>query len=230
MNFSTRSNKKEWMDDFDISKEVLEQNLKEIEKINTFLGGHRVVMNALKKTNISFTNLKIMDVGCGSGELLNVLFAHPRTKEANLIGIDANKNTIEIAKKNALSSTIIYENEDCFNPHVYEKHKPDIIIMSLFLHHFSDNEIEKLLKIMLEHRPKFIVINDLQRSFWAYLGFSILSFIFRFSEITQHDGKISILRGFKKNEWLKILSHLLITNFSIRWCWAFRHQIIIKNL
>ena len=48
-----RSNKKELLDESEIPKELLYQNLKELEIINKYLGGHAVSVNGLNEIIIA---------------------------------------------------------------------------------------------------------------------------------------------------------------------------------
>jgi L-rhamnose mutarotase len=45
----------------------------------------------------------------------------------------------------------------------------------------------------------------------------------------KNDGPISVLRSFKKKEWIAILQKAGITNYTIHWKWAFRYLIIVDN-
>ena len=49
LNFKTRSNQKELLDQNDIPTLDLNQNLLELNYINTWLGGHQVTLNGLKQ-------------------------------------------------------------------------------------------------------------------------------------------------------------------------------------
>ena len=46
--------------------------------------------------------------------------------------------------------------------------------------------------------------------------------------MVQNDSTLSVKRGFRRNEWIKILKAADIHDFDISWKWAFRWQIIIK--
>lgn len=222
--FKNRSNQNEILDDLNLSGQELYQNLEDIERINRFLGGHNVLINALKKINIK-KQITILDVGCGSGDSLRLL--EKNNQSNTYIGIDANKNIIEFAKtKLNEKSKITFKVSDCFENEIYKKIKPDVVICSLFLHHFSDDDIIKLINIMKLH-SSVIIINDLHRNSIGYYGFKLIAALFNTSPITKHDGLISILRGFKKHEWKQILNKIDDISCQIKWKWAFRHQIII---
>jgi hypothetical protein len=57
-----------------------------------------------------------------------------------------------------------------------------------------------------------------------------LSRICRLNKINDNDGKLSILRGFRKRELVSLAKKMNFKHYSIRWKWAFRYQWIITDL
>jgi 2-polyprenyl-3-methyl-5-hydroxy-6-metoxy-1,4-benzoquinol methylase len=223
--FSRRSDKKEILDDLNLSGEELHKNLAEIERINTFLGGHSVILNAIG--SLAGKELTVLDVGCGSGDTLRVL--ERKIPGIKCVGIDANQNIIDYAKHQLkTASKIEFVKGDCFDEKIYESLKADVIICSLFLHHFKDEEIKELIDIFRRY-TKTVIINDLHRNWLAYYGFKVISFLFGASKITKHDGSISVLRGFTKKDWNSILQRVPEIDYTLSWKWAFRYQVIINS-
>jgi heme/copper-type cytochrome/quinol oxidase subunit 2 len=105
----------------------------------------------------------------------------------------------------------------------------DIVLCTLTLHHFKDNEIKKLLTVFNANATVGIVINDLQRSALSYRLFQVVCFVFRLNDMSREDGLTSILRGFKKQELKQFSEKLELKNYTIQWKWAFRYQWIIKK-
>ena len=147
-----------------------------------------------------------------------------------LIGIDANNFTINHARQLSRNYTnISYQCEDIFNEN-FAKLNYDIVLCTLTLHHFKDNEIIHLLNVFNASSNIGIVINDLQRSAIAYRLFQALCFVFQLNDMSREDGLISILRGFKKVELIDFSKKLNFSNFKIHWKWAFRYQWIISKI
>ena len=144
-----------------------------------------------------------------------------------LIGIDANAFTIKHAKK--LSKhypNITYQCEDIFNKQFSEL-KYDILLCTLTLHHFKEDDIMNLVSTFYSNSKIGIVINDLQRSRIAYRLFQTISFLFRLNKMSREDGLISILRGFKEEELRTFSNQLKLKTYTLQWKWAFRYQWII---
>ena len=227
-----RSREDEIMDKFDFQGEGLKNVLHTIDKINTQLGGHRVTIKGIQKLlkNHSKKHLVIADLGCGSGDALRHISKWAKTNNINvqLIGIDANSHTIQIARE--LSSdykNISYRVIDVFSED-FDNFQADIMTCCLTLHHFDDISIEKLLTVLHQKTSIGLIINDLHRHKLAYRLFQLYCRVFVNSEIARKDGLTSILRGFKSKD-LEYFGNQLNVEHNITWYWAFRYQWIINK-
>ena len=106
----------------------------------------------------------------------------------------------------------------------------DIILCTLTLHHFSDDEIIKLMTVCSEQAKVGIVINDLHRSILAYRLFQLFGWLWRLKPMPRADGLTSILRGFKRKELEELAVKTNLFQYTIRWKWAYRYQWIISNI
>ncbi|MFL1012351.1 class I SAM-dependent methyltransferase [Flavisericum labens] len=161
------------MDDFDMKGELLRDNLDEIAKINRFLGGNRLTIQGVQDLLIDVPKSRevtIVDVGCGNGDMLRIQadYGLKNNWSFRLIGIDANDFTISHAKQLSKKySNISYQCVDIFEKS-YEELQYDIVLCTLTLHHFKDDEIIYLLRIFYINTNIGIVINDLHRNIIAY--------------------------------------------------------------
>lgn len=229
-----RTDLEESMDDFSMDNQALITALDDIAKINHVLGGNSVTLEGVKKLikNIpADQTISIMDFGCGNGDMLRMLsdFGNKNNLKFNLIGIDANGASIRHAQKCSKKyDNISYLAEDIFL-YDFSKYNIDIALITLTLHHFKDDEILNLMKVIFNLVKKGIVVNDLQRSKLAYRLFQAIIFVFRLEKMTANDGLISILRGFKRPDLEKFSKQLGFKKYSISWKWAFRYQWIIEK-
>ena len=228
-----RTNQSEMMDDFDMEGNVLKDALDKIAKINQVLGGNKLTLQGIEqliKNKPTEETITIVDVGCGSGDMLRTLadYAENNKLDFKLIGVDANNCTVNYARELSLNYPYIkYRCEDIFKK-PFEILQYDIVLCTLTLHHFKDEEIIKLLEVFKANAKLGIVINDLERSSISYRLFQTLCFIFRLNDMSRKDGLVSILRGFKKTELEQFSKKLNFHNYKIQWKWAFRYQWIIS--
>lgn len=213
--------------------EMLRKALDNIVVINRRLGGNQATIqgiDTLLKTEPKDAAITIVDLGCGSGDMLRAVADYGRKNNfiLKLIGIDANEFTVNYActlseKYPEISYLKMDILSDKFSGITF-----DIVITTLFLHHFTNQQIEELLIPIVNKVRIGVVVNDLHRSSMAYYLFRSLSFFIK-NPMVKKDGAISVLRGFKKNELINISKKLKDSVSTIHWKWAFRYQWIIKK-
>ena len=227
-----RTDKEELMDDFSIGGDLLRDTLDKLEKINRWLGGNLVTVNALKKAlknHPKEQELFIADIGCGHGDILRDVakFGRKNGYKMKLIGMDANPTAIAYAKELSIEfSELTFTTEDIFSEE-FKNRKFDVVLATLFLHHFKEKQLISFLGTTLKQTKIAIVVNDLHRHKLAYYLFMLLSFFIKNNMIVE-DGLTSVLRGFKRKD-LEHLSKKLNVTPQISWKWAFRFQWIIQK-
>ncbi|MFK7807499.1 MAG: methyltransferase domain-containing protein [Saprospiraceae bacterium] len=233
LNLKHRSTQTEIMDDFSMEGKLLERTLDQIAWINQWLGGNSVTINGLKKLwkNIPSTQeITIVDLGCGNGDMLRVVanLARKEGRKVKLIGIDANNFTINYARKQSVDYPEISYLQELIPSDTFSNLTYDVILSTLFFHHFKDKEILTSLAEITSKARVGVVINDLHRNEWAVFLFKLLT-IFIPNPMVREDGVTSILRGFKKSELQNYVNQLGLSNSEIHWKWAFRYQWLIKK-
>ena len=231
--FSKRSAAIEIMDDLNCSGDVVNQTLKELDTINKFLGGNKVTLQGIEslvKKKLA-TGLHIVDLGCGSGELLKIVARKFRKSNPHSIflGIDANPNIVRYAQKHVLPfPEVSISTEDILDTEFKQK-KFDIILATLFFHHFSSTQLIQIFKGFKKQACLGVVINDLHRHWLAYYSIKILTRFFSRSSMVKYDAPLSVHRGFKRAELMDILHQAGIKNYTLKWKWAFRWQVVIST-
>ena len=227
-----RTDKEELMDDFSIGGNLLRDTLDKLEKINRWLGGNLVTVTALKKAlknHPKEQELTIVDIGCGHGDILRDVakFGRKNGYKMKLIGMDANPNAIAYAKELSTEfSELTFKTEDIFSEE-FKNRKFDVVLATLFLHHFKEKQLISFLGNTLKQTKIAIVVNDLHRHKLAYYLFMLLSLFIKNTMIIE-DGLTSVLRGFKRKD-LESISKKLNVKSQISWKWAFRFQWIIQK-
>ncbi len=202
--FDKRSTELERIDTGDYTTREYETFLREIAFINRYFGDAR----ALRKTLLAeieendLQNVSVLDVGCGSGELLRTIaeFAAKSGRKATLAGIDLNPISSLITRSESTGyPEIMSVQGDAFRL-PFAAGAFDYSISSLFFHHLTDEQIPLVLKEMSRVSRRGVVVIDLHRDPVAYVGYKILCFVFRISELVRHDGSLSIRKGFRREE------------------------------
>ena len=229
---SHRSSEMEIMDDFTMEGVIFRDTLDKLEIINRFLGGNTVTIKGLKKLLKNQSKKKtitIVDLGCGHGDILRDVakFGRKNNYSFKLIGIDANFAAIEYARELSKEySELSFEMIDIFSED-FKKQSYDIVLCTLFLHHFKNEELISFLKTTIEKATIGVVVNDLHRHKLAYYLFKLIGFFIK-NKMVRQDGLTSVLRAFKRKD-LENISIQMKVQFSIQWKWAFRYLWVLKK-
>jgi SAM-dependent methyltransferase len=230
MDLSNRSKQKELIDRDDIPFEDIQRNMRELDIINTWLGGHAISIHGLKQLLKGRRQVSICEIGCGGGDNLAALRRYCRRRhiDVKVIGIDRNPHCIAVARERFQDSQADWMIADyrCVN---FTDGAPDIIFSSLFCHHFTEEELVSMLDWMEANAAVGWFINDLHRHRVAWYAIGRLTAWFSRSYLVKHDAPLSVLRGFTRQEWKDLFQKAGITHYSIRWKWAFRWLLIGRH-
>lgn len=227
-----RTDKEELMDDFSIGGDLLRDTLDKLENINRWLGGNLMTVRALKKVlknHPKEQELTIADIGCGHGDILRDVakFGRKNGYKMKLIGMDANPTAIAYANELSTEfSELSFKTEDIFSE-AFKNRKFDVVLATLFLHHFKEEQLTSFLGNTLKQTKIAVVVNDLHRHKLAYYLFMLLSVFIKNNMIIE-DGLTSVLRGFKRNDLVRISKKLKVKS-QVSWKWAFRFQWILRR-
>ena len=230
MNLNERSYKKELLDRDDIPFDDIITNMKELNFINTWLGGHQISIEGFQKLAGDNRVLTICEIGCGGGDNLIALnkWCFHKSISASFIGIDVKEPCIALGKmRTSLLLNTTWMVSD-YRKVVFDK-QPDIIFSSLFCHHFTNQQLKDQLFWMKQNSRIGFFINDLERNPVAYYLIKAFTFLFSSSYLVKNDAPLSVARGFTKEEWLRLLKSANLPHCHVNWKWAFRHLVICKH-
>ncbi len=227
--FSRRSNRKELLDGDDIPFQDIARNMRELDFINTWLGGHAISVEGLRRLSRGRKQISICEIGCGGGDNLRVLARWCRKQgiAARVTGIDYNAHCVSVAKERWADGPAEWVHAD-YREVVFSGHRPDIIFSSLFCHHFTDEALIGQISWMEEQAGLGWFINDLQRHPLAYYSIRLLTAGFSKSYLVRSDAPLSVLRGFHRREWEALLDQAVRGRYTLEWKWAFRWLIVGK--
>lgn len=226
--FTHRSYESELLDAPGIPKELLFQNLRELDFINRTLGGHAITLAGIKQL-LTDKNKRyhIVDIGCGGGDSMKYIadWARSNGYKIKLTGIDKNADAIEYMKDHCKAYPEISGAVSDYRSFLKNNTMADVIHCSLFCHHLTDDELIELFIYLKQYTTTGFVINDLQRHWFAYTGIKYLTRLLNGSTLVKNDAPLSVLRGFRKQELNNLLENARVKNTSIQWKWAFRYLV-----
>jgi len=227
---TTRARTAEWMDDFAVTDDRLRLALRDLRRINRLLGGYRATDAVLDPVLRRQSSLRVLDVGTGSGDYPVRFVRRGALKETRVeaVGVDLNPVTVghgrawlDCALPPSLRRRASIEIADALAL-PYPDDAFDVAHAALFLHHFHGAEAVQLLREMARVSRLGIVVNDLHRHPLAYAGIWALSRLLRLAPMVQHDGPISVARGFQEHELRRLAREAGLDSAAVQWHWAFR--------
>ena len=227
LDFSRRSSELELLDRDDIPFPDIERNMRELDFINTWLGGHSISIAGLRQLARGRRTLSICEIGCGGGDNLRVLsrWCGKQGIVVKVTGIDKNAHCLAVARYNWKGGEAEWVHSD-FKDVQFAAAAPDVIFSSLFCHHFNNEQLIFQLRWMEEHAVLGWFINDLHRNPVAYHSIRWLTAGLSTSYLVKHDAPLSVLRGFRRKEWESLLGQAVTGPCLLQWKWAFRWLVV----
>lgn len=180
-------------------------NVADLVRINRKLGGHSVVRRTLAsviKPNEHFT---MLDVGAASGDA--GVFIRQLYPAASVVSLDYNSVHLEAAPQPKVIA-------NAFQLPIREK-SFDFVMNSLFLHHFSDEQVVDLLGRFYRIARRALFAFDLERHIIPYYFLPATKRIFGWNTVTVHDGCISVRAAFRANELLDLAKKAGLQNAAV---------------
>lgn len=202
--FRERSRELEHLDKGDYTPEEYEGCLRELRRVNRWLGDSRALRRSVlpELARDTTREFSLLDVGSGSGELLRevALWARRSGRRARLVGLELNGRAAEGL---AEESRDFWEIESVRGDALrlpFDDGAFDYVMCSLFTHHFRDDACVSLLGELARVTRRRVYCIDLHRHPVAYYFYTTAGRLFLHNRLVREDGALSILRGFRPHE------------------------------
>jgi len=170
-------------------------NLEDLVRINRWFGGHSTVLKTLARVAPRDQTFSLLDVGAASGDSARIIQgAYP---SATVTSLDYNLVNCAAAPMPKVIA-------DAFQL-PFAAQSFDFVFCSLFLHHFSNEQVVEFLRNAHAIARRALIVCDLERHILPYLFLPATRFFFGWKRLTLHDGPISVRASFRVSE-LKRLS------------------------
>lgn len=199
----------------------LEGDLRNIRQLNRWFGSHRLVSQFVRRWIEPGDKLRIIDLATGSGDIPRLIVDYAREigAEVEIDAIDKQSATLEIARKLSVDYPEIFYSEA--NILEWQTAKAyHLVLCSLVLHHFSDEEAVRVLRRCRELSRKFVLVSDLRRGLVATAGVYFLTALIFREPMTRYDARLSAARAFSFKELDKLARQAGWQNFGHK---KFRH-------
>jgi len=159
-------------------------NLADLQRINRFFGGRQTLRAVLRP--LARPGLTILDIGAASADHASAL------PNARVVSLDLSESHLRRGHGPRVAADAFALP---FPPRSF-----DLVMANLFLHHFENEAIVRLLQSFAALARLGIVVNDLERSRLAWSFLPLTAPLLRWNPITLHDGPVSVAAGFRPAE------------------------------
>ncbi len=197
-----------------------QESLRDVQRVNRFLGGTAVLLRPMKKwlrfpgsAEQSSLPLTILDVATGSGDLPKAIAALASAQKipVHLIGLDFSPPILRFAREETQQVKMLrLLRGDAFQL-PFADASIDYVLCSLAFHHFGFEGSVSALREMERVSRRGWVVNDLRRARSAWWLFRAVSRITRMNRLTRHDGPASVLRAYSLPEYKALPEALGLT-------------------
>lgn len=195
-----RTEEPELLDGSNWSTSELEENFRDIERVNRLLGGLRLTILALSRLVAGVAHpqpVAILDVGTGSADIpVGVARWARRTKKlVTITGLDSRSDILAIARRRVAGFSEITL-ECAVAPSLpFPDSSFDIVTCSLVAHHLSPIDVVQLLSEMSRVARHAVIVNDLVRNRVSFAVARTLGPLTTRNRLTRNDGPLSIRRS-----------------------------------
>lgn len=199
----------------------VQASLDDLWRINRFLGGiHALKVHLAPRLSAAQGNITVVDLGTGAGQIARcILHWGGANTQVKVIGLDFSARNLAFAQHNlqaALPTTNEISLMQADALHLpFGEASVDYVISSLFLHHFTPEQVVALLRRVYACARRGIVMSDLVRGWLPLIAFRLGQPVFARSYLTRYDGAASVRRGYTPAELRAFAAAAGISAFTV---------------
>jgi ubiquinone/menaquinone biosynthesis C-methylase UbiE len=183
---------------------TLDGNLRDLRRINRWLGGVALSAAALDTLTAHRADLTMLDVGTGGADIPVALARQARTRRRRLHAVGIDRPEIVSAAQRLHAAD---DRTDAIELHVgdgrdlgYADRSFDVAHASLVLHHLEPPAAVEVLREMGRVARLGVVVNDVDRTRVGWVGAWLIGHLLTTNRFTRHDVPLSIRRAYRPQE------------------------------
>lgn len=195
----------ELMDETGVDRAELARSLADLERVNRWLGGTRVVLEALAPLlrRIEGGEIRVLDVATGAADIPIALARRARRAGVPLrvIATDAHPATVDMARRRVEGEPAVTVEEADALALPYPDGSFHFAMCHTALHHFDPPEAVRVLAELGRVATTAVVVTDLVRSRVGIAAVRLMAAtIWRRHPVTRHDGPVSVRGAYTASE------------------------------
>jgi SAM-dependent methyltransferase len=190
---------REWLDELPADDPRARRSRADLRRINAIMGNARIVSSALKPL-FPHPPRSLVELGAGDGvfALRLARLAGARGLEVTLVDQQRIVAPETLRAFGEAGATVDVAQADVFDWLERPGPRVDVVMANLFLHHFEDKPLSRMLSLIAERTGVFVAC-ETRRSAGTMVGARMLGAI-GCNDVTRHDAAASIRAGFRDGE------------------------------
>lgn len=216
-----RIDEPELLDEHDAPRPDVERSLRDLQRINRFLGGirtYRLLLDRVAPDRAAA--LRVVDLGAGTADCLESLAGYRK-----LTPIAVDFNIVHLRYRQAGSRVHRVVADATRLP--LRDGAVDIVTSAHFMHHFTPDENVAILRDALRAVRRGVIVNDTRRHRFPLLFVQALCALRLFGRITRYDAPASIRRGYTDAEAIEIGRRTSASAVETTRIWPFRFGLFL---
>lgn len=227
--FATRIDQPELLDLGHGSASDVADNLSEMWRINRMLGGMRALTQHLYPRLAMIDNsIMLADLGAGAADVAASIgaWAHKHDVPLRIVCVDCSERSLAVARTKLNHRVQIELLRADAQRLPFPPDSVDIVISTLFLHHFAPEQATQILCDAFASARRAIIISDLVRGWLPYLAFKLVQPVFARNYLTRIDGALSIRRAYTPVELREMAAAAGLPNARVYTHWPWRMTLV----
>ena len=207
-----RVDEPELLDEHDAPRGDMERSLRDLRRINRWLGGIGVYRRLLKKHGGAKS---ILDIGTGTSDLIE-------KTPGFRVGLDININHLLYRRTPGIRKVVGDARRLPFRDG-----SVDVVTAAHFIHHFAPEDASALLREWLRVAKRGVIVNDTRRHYIPLAMVLLLSKLRLVGRITRFDAPASVRRGYTLAEAQSFAEAAGAARAEVVRAWPFRFGILL---
>lgn len=200
----------ELMDGAELDPSELEENFRDIRRVNRLLGGVSTVLRHLPALLDGIPRdqpVSILDLATGSADipLAIVNWAKRNGRNVDVVASDYSDDMLTIARRHLAEVPGISLARHDARAVSLPDGEFDIVLCSLSLHHFEPDDAVQVLKEMDRLARRGFIVNDLRRSQLGFIAAWLAAQATTRNRLTRNDAPLSVRRAYTTTELADLL-------------------------
>ncbi len=199
-----RSVESEWLDTLPADDPRARRSRRDLRRVNAIMLQARIMAGLLNAQCHGAKPDRVIEVGGGDGTFMLRVARKLGWRDIDLVLVDQ-QDIVDAPTRAgfaALGWRLQVRQGDVFGLLGQETERADVVVANLFLHHFADAELTRLLRGVAALAPRFVACEP-RRSAFSLAGSRML-FAIGCNAVSRHDAVASVRAGFSGAELSKL--------------------------